>query len=218
MGEWNPSSLGLGHIWGTTYIPSSLWKQALASLSMTYMISDSDWFHPFSCPAFPETSLVSLPDFCFNFFKFWLHSVFFASQVFCICSEWGLLCNCSALAFQSCASPDVDQSLGHSGSVVLAYWVSCPGAFAIFPNKASNAYLKHWLRRENPLEGIWNKSLLHETWHHALFMRRMREDCPCFKPPPEFRTDWSSPPNGSYRILKLSWHMVCSFFSFWIPH
>ena len=61
-------SLRLGHVWGTTYIPSSLWKQALASLSMTCMISDPDWFHPFSCPASPETSLVSLQEFLFIYF------------------------------------------------------------------------------------------------------------------------------------------------------
>ena len=60
-------SLGLGHIWGTTYIPSSLWKQAVSSLSTTCIISDSDWFHPFTCPASPETSLVSLGEFFFFF-------------------------------------------------------------------------------------------------------------------------------------------------------
>ena len=36
-------SLGLGDIWGTTYVPSSLWKQVVASLFTTCMISDSDW-------------------------------------------------------------------------------------------------------------------------------------------------------------------------------
>ena len=64
--------------------------------------------------------------------------MFTAAQDFSICSEQGLLCNCSTLAFQSCTSPDVDQSLGHSGSVVLAHWVSCPGAFVIFPNQVLN--------------------------------------------------------------------------------
>ena len=61
-------SLGLGHVWGTTYISSFLWKQAVASLSMTCMISDPEWFHSFSCPASPETSLVSLGDFFLSFF------------------------------------------------------------------------------------------------------------------------------------------------------
>ena len=32
---------------------------------MTCMISDPDWFHPFSCHASPETSLVSLGEFFF---------------------------------------------------------------------------------------------------------------------------------------------------------
>ena len=53
-------SLGLGHVWVTTYIPSSLWKHAIASLSMTCMKSDQDLFYPFSRPASPETTLVSL--------------------------------------------------------------------------------------------------------------------------------------------------------------
>ena len=46
-------STQLEHIWGTTYVPSSLWKQTVAYLSMK---SDPDYFHPFSCPASPETS------------------------------------------------------------------------------------------------------------------------------------------------------------------
>ena len=36
---------------------------------MTRLISDPDWFHPFSCPASPETSLVSLGE-SFFFFSF----------------------------------------------------------------------------------------------------------------------------------------------------
>ena len=67
-------SLGLGHVWGTTYIPSSLWKQAVTSLSMTCMISEPDWFHHFSCPASRETSLVSLGE---SFFVFLLFIIFF---------------------------------------------------------------------------------------------------------------------------------------------
>ena len=141
-------------------------------------------------------------------------TVFIAAQDFSICSEQGLLCNCSALAFQSCASPDVDQFLGHSGSVVLAHRVSCPGEFVIFPNQVSNSYLKHRLRRENTLERILNKSLLHETWHHGLFRRRLIEDCPCFKQPPEIRTDWGFPPRGSYKILMLSCHMALFLLQF----
>ena len=37
-------SLGLGHVWGITYVPSSLWKQVVSSLSTTCMISDTDCF------------------------------------------------------------------------------------------------------------------------------------------------------------------------------
>ena len=59
-------SLGLGHVWGISYVQSSLWKQAVASLSMTCMKSDPDWFHPFSCPASPETSLISLWEYFLN--------------------------------------------------------------------------------------------------------------------------------------------------------
>ena len=105
----------------------------------------------------------------------------------------------------------------HSGSVVVAHRLSCPGAFTIFPNQDSNAYLKHWIKRENTLEGIWNKSLLHETWYHGLFMRRNIEDCPCFKQPPEIRTDWGCPPKGSYRILKLSCHVALFLLQFLNP-
>ena len=97
---------------------------------------------------------------------------------------------------------------GHSGSGAVGHQLSCPGTFEIFPNKISKAHLKCWMKRENPLEGIWNKSLLRETWHHGLFMRRLREDCLCFKQPPEIRIDWGSPPKGSYRIMNLSFHVA----------
>ena len=64
-------SLELGHVYGTTYVPRSLWKQVVASLSVLSMIPDPDWFHPFSCPASPETSQVPLGEifvlFCFVF-------------------------------------------------------------------------------------------------------------------------------------------------------
>ena len=105
----------------------------------------------------------------------------------------------------------------HSGSVVVAHRLSCPGAFTNLQNQDSNAYLKHWIKRENTLEGIWNKSLLHETWHHGLFMRRKIEDCPYFKKPPEIRTDWGSPPKGSYGISKLSWNVALFLHEFLNP-
>ena len=221
MGEWNPSSLALG--WGTF--------EAQLTSQVPYenrLLLPSPWLAWYQTQTGFILFHVLLPlrphwFLCKNFYLFiyFLNfgcTVFIAAQDFSICSEQGLLCNCSALAFQSCASPDVDQSLGHSGTVVLAHWISFPGVLAIFPNQVSKIYLKHWIRRENPLEGIWNKSLLHETWHHGLFMRRLREDCPCFKQPPEIRTDWGSPPKGSYRIMNLSCMWLCSCFSFWIPY
>ena len=75
-------SLGLGHVWGTTYIPSSLWKQAVASLFMTCMKSNPDWFHPFSCLASPETSLVSLQEFFFLNFGCTRSSLLLSTSLF----------------------------------------------------------------------------------------------------------------------------------------
>ena len=106
---------------------------------------------------------------------------------------------------------------GHSGSGAVGHQLSCPGTFEIFPNKISKAHLKCWMKRENPLEGIWNKSLLHETWQHGPFIRRLTEDCPCFKQTLEIRTDWGSPPKGSYRILKLSCHVTLFLLEFLNP-
>ena len=123
------------------------------------------------------------------------------------CTDFSILC------FSWCWS----QALGHSGLVVVPHRLSCPGAFTIFPNQVSSAYLKHWIKRESTLEGIWNKSLLYETWHHGLFMRRKIEDCPYFQQPPEIRTDWGSPSKGSYRILKLSCHVALFLLQFLNP-
>ena len=153
-------SLGLEHIWGTTYVPSSMWKQTVASFSMTYMKSDPDWFHPLSCPASPETTLVSLGEFLFFFFCC-TRSV---AQDSSICSKQGLLCNLSTLFFNSVLLLSRSQAPRNSGWVVLALQLTCPGAFAIFHNHISNTYLKHWIKRENTLERIWNASLLHENW------------------------------------------------------
>ena len=62
---------------------SSLWEQAAASLFKTCKKSDQGWFHPFSCPPSPVTSLVSFAEIKK---KFWLHWVFTA-QVFSISSD-----------------------------------------------------------------------------------------------------------------------------------
>ena len=138
------------------------------------MKSDPDWFHPLSCPASPEATLVSLGEFFFFFFGCTRSD----AQDVSICSKQGLLCNCSTLVFSPVLLLSKSQVLGHSGSVVVAHWLRCPGVFAIFPNQISNARLQHWIKRENTLEGIWNATLLHETWHHGLLMRRLIEDCP----------------------------------------
>ena len=156
-------SLGLGHVWGTTYVPSSLWKQAVASLSMTCMKSDPDRFHPFSSLASYETSLVSLGEYIY-------------------------------------------------------IWLSCHGTFAVFPNQVSNTYLKHSIKMENTLEGIWNASLLHETWHHGLFMGRLIEDCPLLQAT-SWDQDWFRFPSQVFlQHLGCPAMWLCSCLSFWNPH
>ena len=145
---------------------------------MICMKSDPDWFHPLSCPASPETTLASLGEFFFFFLSFFF---FFCctksvAQDSSICSKQGLVCNFSTLFFNPVLLLSISQALGHSGSVVLAHQLTCLGASAIFLNQVSNTYLKHCIKRENTLEGIWNASLLHETWHHGLFMRRLIEE------------------------------------------
>ena len=94
------------------------------------------------------------------------------------------------------------QPQGHSGSVAVAHWLICLWAFVIFPIYVSNTCLKHWIKRQNTLEGILNESLLHEPWHHGQFMRRLIKDCPCFKQSPEIPTDWGSPPIGFLQDLE----------------
>ena len=92
-----------------------------------------------------------------------------------------------------------------------------PGAFAIFPNQVLSTGSKgKTLWKEFETFTCFCFLLLHEAWHHGLFMR-LRKDCPCFKPPPEIRTDWGSPPKGSYRILKLSCHVGLFLLQFLNP-
>ena len=145
-------SLGLGHVWGTTYIPSSLWKQAIspspclawyqtqAGLILFHVLLplSPHWFlwenfilflflqQPgatllWQCTGFSIlcfswnltgfSGRISFFIYFILFFLIWLHEVFSAAQDFCICSKQGLLCNFSALAFQSRASLDVDHRL-----------------------------------------------------------------------------------------------------------
>ena len=138
--EWNPSSLSLG--WGTfeaqltSQVPCEN-RLLLPSPWLAWYQTQTGFilFHVL-LPLRPHWFLCK--NFYFIIFLNFGCTVFIAAQDFSICSKQGLLCNCSTLAFQSCTSPDVDQSLGHSGSVVLAHWVSCPGAFVIFPNQVLN--------------------------------------------------------------------------------
>ena len=140
------------------------------------------------------------------------------AQDFYICSKQGLLCNCSTLVFSPVLLLIRSQALGHSGSVVVAHWLRCPGVFAIFPNQISNACLQHWIKRENTLEGIWNAILLHETWHHGLLMRRLIEDCPLLQAT-SWDQDWFRFPSQVFQQhLDCPAMWLCSCLIFWNPH
>ena len=195
-------SLGLGHVWGTTYIPRSLWKQAVVSLLQALHDIRPRQVSSFFMSCFH----LALTGFSGRIFLFLIfaatrgYSVMAVHWLFNPVLLLMLITGSRALRLSSCA-----------------HRLSCPGAFTIFPNQVSSAYLKHWIKRESTLEGIWNKSLLYETWQHGLFMRRKIEDCPYFQQPPEISTDWGSPPKGSYRILKLSCHVALFLLQFLNP-
>ena len=184
-----------------------MWKQTVASLSTTCMKSDPDWFHPVSCPVSPETTLVFWENYFF-FFGFTRST----AQDFSICSNQKLLCNSSTFVFNPVLLLSRSQALGHSGSVVVFHQLSCREAFAIIPNQVSNAYLQLWIKRQNTLGEIWNASLLHESWHHGLFMRRLIEDCPRLQAT-SWDQDWFCPPKCSYSILTV---LPCGFVLAWV--
>ena len=58
------------------------------------------------------------------FMYFWLHWVLVAVRAFSSCAEWGLLSS--------------------YGSVVVAYWLSCPKACGVFLDQGLNLRLLHW--------------------------------------------------------------------------
>ena len=203
---------------------SSLWEQAAASLSKTCKELDQGWFHPFSCPPSPVTSLVSFAEIKK---KFWLHSVFTA-QVFSISSEQELPCSCCAWVFHSSVfSCCTSQILGHTGSVIVAHWLNLPVASGVFPNQISNAYSKHpadrllttGLKGKSFWEGLRNQSLLHETWHYGLFLRRLIECCPLLQAT-SWDQDWFRFPSQVFlqhlEAVPAMW--LCSYLSFWNPH
>ena len=149
------------------------------------------------------------------FKKFLLYWAFIAAQDFSIYSKQGLLCNCSGLFFNPVLLLSRSQALGHSGSVAVVRQLSCPGAFAVFQNQVSNAYFKHWIKRENTVEGIWNTSLLHETWYHGLLMRRLIEDCPLLQAT-SWDQDWFRFPSQVFlQHLDCPAMWLCSCLSFW---
>ena len=125
-------SFGFRHVWGTTYIPSSLWKQAVASLSMTWIILEPDWFLPYSCPAAsPETWLVSLENFFFFFF-FWQHCVFIA--------ETTMIPHSSTLAWKIPRTEDPGR-LQRMGSLRVRHdWATSLSLFTFM----------HWRRKWQP--------------------------------------------------------------------
>ena len=217
VGEWNPSSLALG--WGTF--------EAQLTSQVPYenrLLLPSPWLAWYQTQTGFILFHVLLPlrphwFLCKNFYLFiyFLNfgcTVFITAQDFSICSEQGLLCNCSALAFQSCASPDVDQSLGHSGSVVLAHRVSCPGAFAICTNQVLNTgsegkalwkefEINHFYMKLGTMAYLWG------DWERIVLASSnlLRSEL--------IEVPLPRVPTGSWSCPSM-W--LCSCFSFWIPH
>ena len=105
------------------------------------------------------------------------------------------------------------QALRHSGSVVVAHQLSCPGAFAVFPNQVSNTCLKYWIKRKT----LWKEFEMH---HYYMKLGTMAylwggwyRIVPCFKQPPETRIGLGSPPKCSYSILTV---LPCGFVLAWV--
>ena len=124
-------SLGLEHIWDTTYISSSLWKQDVASLSIL------EWNQTQTCFILFHVLLPLRPHWFLweNFKKNFgctRLSLLLRTSLFAAAGAnlWFQCAGFSFLCFSWCRS----QALGHSGSVVVAHRLSCPRAFAIFPN------------------------------------------------------------------------------------
>ena len=88
-----------------------------------------------------------------NLFYFWLHWVFLAVRgLFSSCSKWRLLFSCSAQASPGGGFSCGAQALGHVGSVVLAYGVSCLAACGLLPDQGLNQYLLHCKADSQPLD------------------------------------------------------------------
>ena len=222
-GVWNISSLALA--WGTTYV-----SEFLVGTGCSFPLQDLQGIRPGVVSSF---LLSSFPCDLTGFFcrnwkkKFWLHSVFTA-QVFSISSEQELPCSCCAWVFHSSVfSCCTSQILGHTGSVIVAHWLNLPAASGVFPNQISNAYSKHpadrllttGLKGKSFWEGLRNQSLLHETWHYGLFLRRLIECCPLLQAT-SWDQDWFRFPSQVFlqhlEAVPAMW--LCSYLSFWNPH
>ena len=93
----------------------------------------------------------------YSFFKFILFlaalGLLAVRGLFSSCSKWRLLFSCSAQAspgggFSCCGA----QALGHVGSVVVAYGVSCLVACGLLPDQGINPYLLHCKADSQPLD------------------------------------------------------------------
>ena len=80
--------------------------------------------------------------------------VFIAAQDFSIFSEQGLLCNCSALAFQSCASLDADHRL--QGTQAQQLWLTSLVALGHFQSSQTRSQI-HILSTGSERKNLWKK-------------------------------------------------------------
>ena len=85
----------------------------------------------------PTPNFISFP--LIKIFYLWLCWVFVAVQPFSRCSEQGLLLSCGTWTspwdgFSCCGA----WALGHVGSVLVAYGLSCSAACGIFPDQGLN--------------------------------------------------------------------------------
>ena len=119
------------------------------------------------------------------FLCFWLGQVFTAAGISLLVVEWGLLSSCRARAsacdsFRCCQA----QTLGHTGSVVVAYGFRCFAGCGIFMDQGSSPWLLRWQEDSLPLSHQGFPVLLcfslmlpvsARVQHHAWYMRD--DDC-----------------------------------------
>ena len=213
--EWNPSSLALG------------WAHLRHILCLKFPVKTDYSFPLHDLHEIRPRLISSCVMSCFP----WDHTGFLGEFFFSFLASLGLLIRTSlfaairgysVIAAHLFSNPVLllsrSQALGHSGSVVVFHQLSCRAAFVIVPNQVWNTYLYHWIKRENTLERIWNASLLHETWHHGLFMRRLIEVCALLQAT-SWDQDWFRFPSQVFlQHLNCPAMWLCSCSSFWNPH